>query len=522
MSDSYISKVKISNTEYKIKAQELTDDLYSKLKQSAMRYKGSITKAELDALTDQVNGDVYTISDEENREVVWYKADGATTGSWIDLGREDAHAHSVTINNTTKEFDDSGKVSFTLTATGTGTKTSVLSSIKSAGTITEPAHSHSITINSTPKTTDTNISVKSNISSGVNYTPSGTITSAINTTYTITGASYTPQGSVTMPQQAITPSNRASGDTSTIGYTPEGTITGGSVTIPVNTYAVATAITSDAIKSVNATFGTGWNSFVTGVEQTMSPTSISIPENTYIEDAVFNSTAKDITFTGTAGTATATYTPAGSIGTSSKTIAHYDSTNEMLVFDNTSVNEPSSFTGTKATISSSYTPSGKATIPANTYVEQIVHNSEETFTGSYALTKITPKKFDISTADTDTLFTLDTEKATNTITTTRNTSPLILSLTSPTFKGTEKILYYTGGSGTLNGTKATITPTLNATANNVPLAFTGNGVILSYDKTTSIENTASIGYTKAGITYTNMTFNSSDITDIDAITISAN
>lgn len=516
----YISKVKISNTNYLIKASELTDDLYSKLKQSVMIYKGPITKKELDALTTQVNGDVYTITDEENREVVWYKADGATTGSWVDLGYDDAHAHSVTINDTEKEFNNQGKVDFNLTATGTGSKTNVFTSIKSPGAINDSSHKHTITIDSTPKTTDTNISVKGNITTGANYTPSGTVTSTINTTYTITGASYTPQGSVTMPQQAITPSNRASGDTSTIGYTPEGTISGGSVTIPVNTYVAAVSLTSNAIKSVTATFGTGWNNFVTGIEQEMNPTSITIPESTYVEEALFNSTAKDITFTGTAGTATATYTPAGSVATSSKTIAHVDG--ETLIFDNSSIKEATgTFTGTKATISSSYTPSGKATIPANTYISQIITNSEETFTGSYALTRITPKKFDISTADTDTLFTLDTEKATNTITTSKNASPLLLSLASPTFKGTEKILYYTGGSGTLNGTKATITPTLNPTHNEMPLAFKGNGVILSYDKTTSIENTASIGFATTGITYTDMTFNSVDITDIDTITISA-
>lgn len=529
MADEYLSNVKIGTKEYKLRASALSDELYKELKQSVMTYKGSATWAELQAMEKATplpnNGDVYTISDQENREVVWYMADGGTPSDdcWIDLGYDD-HAHAVEINGTKKTFtDSSGEIEFTLSGDGTGEQVPVLSSVIQKGYITDPGHTHSFTGTLSPTYTSTSATITQDTTGKGDYTPSGTIEPFNIYRYTLTGASYTPQGSVTMPQQAITPSNRASGDTSTVGYTPQGTVSGTAVSIPVNTYVEAVGYTPDGIKSASLNYGTGWNDFVVGLTSTRKQVSVSVPAQTYLTGMVMNSTAKDIAFTGSAGTATATYTPAGTINKSSKTIVHYDSTSETLVFDNTSVNEPSSFSGTKATISSSYTPSGKATIPANTYYNNVQTNTATTLTSSqYFVNDVTTNKFDISTADTDTLIALNTEKATNTLFVAKNTSPKLLNVTDPTFTGQEKILYYIGGTGTFTGTKTTITPKLNETSSKVGLTFAGDPVYIEYDKATSIDYTSfSIGKSSTGITHYATSFREDAVTDIDTITITA-
>ncbi len=522
MADEYLSNVKIGTKEYKLRASALSDELYKELKQSVMTYKGSATWAELQAMEKATplpnNGDVYTISDQENREVVWYMADGGTPSDdcWIDLGYDD-HAHSVEINGTKKTFtDSSGEINFTLTGTPDSQTQSVLGSVSTKGSITDPTHLHHLSGSISPNSATSTISVSSPASGETpTYTPSGTISSVTNTTYTLTGANYTPAGTISVDKAYVT---TQIGDST---YVPSGTISGTAVSIPKSTYVSGGTFSSDAIKSFSATLGDAWQDVVSSVSPTFTTPSITISGGTYITGVDRNSTATNITFAGTKATISSSFTPSGSVVRNAKTIVSVDG--ETLTFNNTSIYEPTgAFTGTTGTATATYTPQGTATIPANTYLAIAHPNSTATFKASSSyVSSLAVKQFDTTGLDVSQIIDFTTTKATNTLTLTKNATETALSVTQPTFNGTGVCLVTEEPTARFEGTSATITPKLNPKDTTTTPTFTGTGVMLKYDKVSSISHTLSIDKASTGITYTNMTFNYAIVDRVTGVTITA-
>lgn len=470
---AYISQIKVGSATYDIKAKALTDEVIADLKKSAMVYRGPITQADLDKLTNQKNGDVYTITDKENKEVVWYKAPSATEGAWADLGYDDAHAHSVTLNGTEKAFDSNGKVNFDLSImkiTGDGT---AYNRISKSGSISDPQHTHAITGVPSLSTTSSEVSVSSPATGETpTYTPSGTISAISFTDYVkgITGASYTPEGS----------------------------LTGGSASIPANKVVTDVSVTSNAIKSVKINTSEVFDNIglIYDVEANAKDVSVSgsIPENSFLTDLTKNS-AQDFTLSGTATTTTASYTPAGSVGRSAKTLASVSG--EILTLTSSVQEATGTFTGTPATITSnSFTPAGKITIPSGTYAVAGVKNSSAvtiTSTGSYtpSLTLAHFRPIEMGEGMSGKLFYATTEPASTTLTVTKNASAIACSFTAPTFSGVH----------------ATITPILMTGSKSVTPTFTGTGTMLKYTKATgATAGTLAVGKASTGITHTDPVF----------------
>ena len=481
---AYISQVKIGNTTYDVKAKALADEVIADLKKSAMIYKGPIAQADLDKLTttftDNENGYVYTITDKENKEVVWYKGPNDTTGRWVDIGYDDAHAHSVTINNTESTFNSVGKVIFRLSSDVDYTNGSGLAGVATPGSISDPQHTHALTGAPSLSTTPSEVEVS---------------TPATGETPT-----YTPKGIIS----SILLSDYATGING-VNYTPKGNLTGGSVSIPANKVVTDVSVTSDAIKSV-AVYPTeefdnlGLINSVTANAKDVS-VSGAIPKNSFLSGLTKNS-AQDFTLKGNVTTITASYTPAGSVGRSAKILASVSG--ETLTLTSSVQEATGTFTGTPATITSnSFTPSGKITIPSGTYAVSGVKNSSEvtiTSKGSYTPSISTTSSTPWSDGSGDQLFDTDTTLATTTVTATKNASAISCSFTAPTFSGTQ----------------ATITATLKTGIRSVTPTFTGTGTMLKYTKATgATAGTLAVGKSSTGITHKDPTFNYADyITDI--------
>ena len=479
---SYISQIKVGSATYDIKAKALTNEVIADLKKSAMVYKGPIKQADLDKLTNQKNGDVYTITDKENKEVVWYKASGATEGAWADLGYDDAHAHSVTLNGTEKAFDSNGKVNFDLSImknTGSGT---AYNRISKSGSISDPTHTHALSGAPSLSTTSSEVAVSAPAEGETaTYTPKGTVSAVSFTDYAtgINGATYTPEGS----------------------------LTGGSASIPANKVVTDVSVTSDAIKSVKINTSEVFDNIglIYDVEANAKDVSVSgaIPKNSFLTDLTKNS-AQDFTLKGTATTITASYTPSGSVGRSAKILASVSG--ETLTLTSSVQEATGTFTGTPATITSnSFTPSGKITIPSGTYAVSGVNNSSAVTinsTGSYtpSLTLAHFRPIEMGEGMSGKLFYATTEQASTTLTVTKNDSAISCSFTAPTFSGTQ----------------ATITPTLKTGIRSVTPTFTGTGTMLKYTKATGATvGTLAVGKSSTGITHKDPTFNYADyITDI--------
>lgn len=480
---AYISQVKIGDTTYDVKAKALADEVIADLKKSAMTYKGPITQAELDKLTptftDKENGYVYTITDKENKEVVWYKGPNDTTGRWVDIGYDDAHAHSVTINNTESTFNSAGKVIFRLSSNVDYTNDSGLAGVSTPGSIDDPKHTHALSGAPTLSTTLSEVAVSAPAAGETpTYKPSGTISAVSFTDYAtgINGAIYTPKGS----------------------------LTGGSASIPANKVVTDVSVTSDAIRSVNVYPTEDFDKLGLIDSVTANAKDVLVSGEIPAESFVMNLTknfAKDFALVGQGTSTTASYTPAGSVARSTKTLASVDG--ETLVLTPSVEEATGGFVGTKATITSDiFIPKGKIIVPADTYVTDGLKNAKKIIksSGSYTPSISTTFSTPWSDGSGDTLFETDTTLATTTVTATKNASAIACSFTAPTFSGTQ----------------ATITPTLKTGSKSVTPTFTGTGTMLKYTKATgATAGTLAVGNSSTGITYKNMTFNYADyITDI--------
>ena len=476
---AYISQIKVGSTAYDIKAKALTDEVIADLKKSAMVYKGPITQADLDKLTGQQNGDVYTITDKENKEVVWYKAPGATAGAWADLGYDDAHAHSVTINGTEKNFDSNGKVAFTLTYEIPANTGTAYNKISKSGSLTDPQHTHALTGAPSLSTESSEVVVSAPATGETpTYKPSGTISAVSFTDYAtgINGASYTPKGS----------------------------LTGGSASIPANKVVTDVSVTSDAIKSVAVYPTEDFDELglIDGVTANAKDVSVSgeIPAESFVTNLTKNF-AKDFALVGQGTSTTASYTPAGSVTTGTKVLASVNG--ETLELTPSVKEATGGFVGTPATITSDvFTPKGKITVPADTYVTDGLKNAKRTIksSGSYTPSISTTYSTPWSKGKGDTLFETDTTAATTTVTATKNASAITCSFTVPTF----------------SGTPATITPVLKTGSKSVTPTFTGTGTMLKYTKATGATiGTLAISKASTGLTHTDPVFGTTSVvTDI--------
>lgn len=406
---AYISQVKIGSTTYDVKAKALADEVIADLKKSAMTYKGPITQTELDKLTptftDKENGYVYTITDKENKEVVWYKGPNDTTGRLVDIGRDDAHAHAVSINGTEKTFDSNGKVNFRLTFDVPYNTGSAYNKVTKAGGITDPQHTHALSGAPTLSTTTSEVAVSAPATGETpTYKPSGTISAVSFTDYAtgINGASYTPKGS----------------------------LTGGSASIPAGKVVTNVSVSSDAISHVKIYPNQNFDDLglVDDVTPKESDVSVSgtIPASQYYVSLDKNA-AKDISLSGT-----------------SAIIA--------------------SVSGEVLTLTPSLTPAGKITIPANSFVTggsknlSVAISSTGKFTPSITVRKSKPYKGGWNGANNNTLFSIVPILATTTATVTKNEEAISCSFTAPTFSGTPATI-----TPTLKTGSKSVTPTFTGT-----------------------------------------------------------
>lgn len=474
-----ISQVKIGAITYDIKAKTLTDKLFAQLKQSVMTYKGPITKAELNKLTNQQNGDVYTITDDENKEVVWYKGPNDTTGKWVDIGYDDAHAHSVTINKTKKLFgENSGMVDFTLTNTITPTKVAVYNSITNPGAVDDPTHKHTIT--GAPAIEhhgeQVQVSAAPNEESAT-YIPAGTISEVLFNDY-VTGINK-------------------------INYTPKGNLNGGSASIPPNTVVTDVKVTSDAISSVKVYPTDSFDNLhlinaIIPKEKDVSVTG-TIPADSFVIGLSMNSSAT-FNLVGTPATIKSnSFTPAGSVVRKERIIASV--AEEVLTLEHSIMEATGAFTGTPTTTTAQYTPAGSITIPSGTYAVSEVMNTAKTITstGAYkpSIDYKEARPYNEGAPDSDILlFSTKTTAAATKANVTKNTSAISCDFTAPTFAGTP----------------ATITPSLNVNKKSVTPTFTGVGVRLMYDKATSAtKGTLAVEKSSTGIIYSRPSFGTTEV-----------
>ena len=406
---AYISQVKIGNTTYDVKAKALADEVIADLKKSAMTYKGPITQADLDKLTptftDNENGYVYTITDKENKEVVWYKGPNDTTGRWVDIGYDDAHAHSVIINGTESTFNPVGKVTFRLSSDVDYTNDSGLAGVATPGSISDPQHTHALTGAPSLSTTPSEVEVSAPASGETpTYTPKGIISSVLLSDYAtgINGVNYTPRGS----------------------------LTGGSAYIPANKVVTDVSVTSDAIKSVAVYPTEAFDNLglIDSVTANAKDVSVSgeIPAESFVTNLTKN-IAKDFALVGQEMSTTASYTPAGTVTRGTKVLASVKG--ETLELTPSVEEATGGFVGTKATITSDvFTPKGKIPVPEGTYVTDGLKNGKKIIksSGSYTPSISTTYSTPFGSGLGDQLFETDTTLATTTVTATKNASAILL------------------------------------------------------------------------------------------------
>lgn len=257
------------------------------------------------------------------------------TGTQATITSTYTPAGSVTIsvgNSSTKNYTPAGTVS---KPTFTGTEGNISASYTPAGSVT--------------------------ISKGTgtaNYTPAGTVSKP---TFTGTegniSASYTPTGSVTISK-----------GTGTANYTPEGSVSTPTITVTPNT-ATVTSITgvgtlpsctlpslSATVSNENLTLGWSAGEFSAGTLPTKDSgkTVVTGIKSATSTQPSFTGTGAELkaSFSGTAGTATGKFTPAGSVSQPS--------------FTGTGAELKASFSGTAGTATGKFTPAGSVSQPTFT------------------------------------------------------------------------------------------------------------------------------------------------------------
>lgn len=237
----------------------------------------------------------------------------------------------------------------------TGTAATISTDYTPSGTVTAPAFTGTqSTINAsfTPAGTVT-------ISKGTgtaNYTPSGSLNApAFTGSQATINAAFTPAGTVTISKGTGTANYTPSGNVSLTAPTVTlSTTTGrfitGTGSLPSAVMPVLTTTVANECLTLSWTSGS-WDagSLPTMGNSTTVATGVSsVTSGT----ATFTGTGVELkgSFSGTAGTATATYTPSGTVA--------------APTFTGTGVELKGTFSGTAGTATATYTPSGTVAQPA--------------------------------------------------------------------------------------------------------------------------------------------------------------
>ena len=258
------------------------------------------------------------------------------TGTQATITSDYTPAGTVEIStgtSTTKNYTPAGTVS---KPTFTGTKATVKSAYTPAGTVSQPTF------------TGTQATITSD------YTPAGTVSKPTftGTQATIT-SDYTPAGTVSTPTITVTPNTTKGKFITGVGTLPQ-------CELPVLTMTVS---------GENLTFGWSAGSFNAGTLPTQSSEATLVT-------GIKSATSTQPTFTGTAGEATASYKPAGTVsqptftGTAGEATASYKPAG--------TVSKPT-FSGTAGEATVEYTPAGTVSQPTFTGTGV---DLEATFTGT--------------------------------------------------------------------------------------------------------------------------------------------
>lgn len=293
--------------------------------------------------------------------------DGATTQPIFIIGQDAAVnpvAGSFVVQGsgtTTLEFIWDGEAWRELGSTGTlkalafadkGTATLTPAGAITIGNATaETASVTDPTFKGTPATLTGKFTGTADQELSVTGTPKGTISKITFTGTAVKGLAGTFTG---------TEGNIAA------SYTPEGTVTAPTVKV-----VPATA----TFKNLVATMGEGDNAEVL---------TLTTPEVTYATGVITSATATAPAFTGKAGTATATFTPAGTVAMDTYTP---EGTVSTPTFTGTALTSVGKFTPAGTIAMDSYTPEGTN---SGTAVTLKAHNHGATFKGTEATITVTP------------------------------------------------------------------------------------------------------------------------------------
>lgn len=208
------------------------------------------------------------------------------------------------------------------------------------------------------------------------YTPSGTVsqptfsgtTSSGSTIYTPVGAvsqptftgqkgnaagKYTPAGTVSQPTFTGTPA------TLNVNLTPVGTVSTPTITVEVNTTTVQSLSSAGTLPAMT----TEYDKNTQTLSFTWSAGSLPTTSPVTVANGIKSATSTQPTFTGTEGTATINYTPAGQV--SQPTFSGTQADLSLEYTPKGTVSQPT-FTGTEATINISITPQGTVSQPTFT------------------------------------------------------------------------------------------------------------------------------------------------------------
>ena len=403
--------------------------------------EGSNIKITPNATNDIITFDVETAPDHVHGYTPSGSVSSTFTGKQATISSSFTPVGSVTISKGTgtANYTPAGTVS---KPTFTGSASSGSTTYTPAGSVSQPTFTGTeatITITHTPKgnvsqPTFTGTAGKASAT----YTPAGSISKI---THTPAGsviiskgtgtANYTPEGSVSQPTFNGTQATIES------SYTPAGTVTAPTITVTPSTATVNSITAVGTLPELTMTYTESSKNLTFSWSAGTLPTKGS---NTTVVTGI-SAASSAPTFTGTAGTATATYTPAGSVSKPT-----FTGTGAELKgsFSGTKFEVTPTFSGTQATIESSYTPAGTVSKPTF---------SGESVSGSTTYTPV----------GTVSKPTFSGEEATISISTTAQGT-----ISQPTFTGTGVELKgtFTGNAGTATATytpKGTVASTFSGT-----------------------------------------------------------
>ena len=247
--------------------------------------------------------------------------------------------------------------------------------------------------------------------SKINHTHTVNVTSSFSGTAATISSSYTPAGTISKPSITVTPSKVNVSYVNSVGTLPSATFNAGTLpsatlgkgtlpsatfnagTLPSATFSVAYNSTSKTV-NITHTFSAGTlpsHTFNAGTLPSLTFNAGTLPSLTFnagtlptvtnvsVLNGASAALAANPAFTGTAGTATASYTPAGTV-TSNASTSYFNNTPTFTgtsfnhshtytpagsinaSFSGTAFNVTPTFTGTSTNIVHTFTPSGSVTI----------------------------------------------------------------------------------------------------------------------------------------------------------------